>query len=132
MEQLRSKMAKAPPVTPPPQPRLVDLSQEGENLLVRIELPGVNSADVDVSLSDGALVIRRETAPNGGRILPKLRDLREDVFFRAEYLYLRNLINLTGHNIRQACALSGLSRSRLYTLLKKYQLTHHCSGSPSH
>lgn len=54
--------------------------------------------------------------------LPKLRELREDVFFRAEYLYLHNLINLTGRNIRKACELSGLSRSRLYTLLKKYQI----------
>jgi transcriptional regulator of acetoin/glycerol metabolism len=125
MEPSRSKTDKAPPVSPTRQPRLVDLSEDGENLLVRIELPGVKSAEVDVSVSDGSLVIRRESAPERGRILPKLRDLREDVFFRAEYLYLRNLIQLTGHNIRQACALSGLSRSRLYTLLKKYQLTSH-------
>jgi DNA-binding NtrC family response regulator len=62
--------------------------------------------------------------------MPKLRELREDVFFRAEYLYLHNLISLTGRNIRKACELSGLSRSRLYTLLKKYQiaqpLNDHC------
>ena len=56
--------------------------------------------------------------------MPKLRELREAVFFRAEYLYLHNLLSLTGHNIRKACELSGLSRSRLYTLLKKYQITH--------
>lgn len=55
--------------------------------------------------------------------MPKLRELREDVFFRAECLYLQNLVNLTGRNIRKACELSGLSRSRLYTLLKKYQIT---------
>jgi transcriptional regulator of acetoin/glycerol metabolism len=54
--------------------------------------------------------------------MPKLRELREDVFFRAEYLYLHNLVSLTGRNIRKACELSGLSRSRLYTLLKKYQI----------
>jgi transcriptional regulator of acetoin/glycerol metabolism len=54
--------------------------------------------------------------------LPKLRELREDVFFKAEYLYLHNLVSLTGRNIRKACELSGLSRSRLYTLLKKYQI----------
>jgi transcriptional regulator of acetoin/glycerol metabolism len=55
--------------------------------------------------------------------LPKLRELREDVFFRAEYLYLHNLVTLTGRNIRKACELSGLSRSRLYTLLRKYQIS---------
>lgn len=54
--------------------------------------------------------------------LPKLRELRENVFFTAEYLYLQNLVSLTGRNIRKACELSGLSRSRLYTLLKKYQI----------
>lgn len=125
MEQSRSKTTKEPSVPQAKQPRIVDLSEDGENLLVRIELPGIKSSDVDVSVNEGSLVIRRESAPSRGRILPKLRDLREDVFFRAEYLYLRNLINLTGHNIRQACELSGLSRSRLYTLLKKYQLTSH-------
>ena len=55
--------------------------------------------------------------------MPKLRELREDVFFRAEYQYLHSLVSLTGRNIRKACELSGLSRSRLYTLLKKYQIT---------
>jgi transcriptional regulator of acetoin/glycerol metabolism len=55
--------------------------------------------------------------------MPKLRDLREDVFFQAEYQYLQNLVSLTGRNIRKACELSGLSRSRLYTLLKKYQIS---------
>jgi DNA-binding NtrC family response regulator len=55
--------------------------------------------------------------------LPKLRELREDVFFRAEYNYLRNLVSLCGHNIKKACQVSGLSRSRLYSLLKKYQLS---------
>lgn len=123
MEQSRSRTAKATPASTVKQPRLIDLSEDGENLLVCIELPGVKSSDVAVSMHDGSLVIRRESQLDRGRILPKLRELREDVFFRAEYLYLRNLISLTGHNIRQACQLSGLSRSRLYTLLKKYQLT---------
>ena len=58
--------------------------------------------------------------------LPKLRELRDDVFFWAEYSYLHNLVTLCGHNIRRACQISGLSRSRLYTLLKKYQLTPPC------
>lgn len=64
-------------------------------------------------------------AESGGQLsgpMPKLRELREDVFFRAEYLYLHSLVSLTGRNIRKACELSGLSRSRLYTLLKKYQI----------
>ncbi len=55
--------------------------------------------------------------------LPKLRELRDEVFSWAEYNYLRNLASLCGHNIQRACQVSGLSRSRLYTLLKKHQLT---------
>lgn len=125
MASSRSRIAKIPPDSRKSQPRVVDLSEEGENLLVRIELPGVKSADVDVSVSNGSLVIRKEKPEERNRTLPKLRDLREDVFFRAEYQYLHNLVKLTGHNIRKACELSGLSRSRLYTLLKKYQISSH-------
>ena len=125
MESSQPRTARIPSSPPAKQPRVVDLSDVGDNLLVRIELPGVKATDVDVSVSDGSLVIRQERAPQRHRSLPKLRDLREDVCFRAEYLYLQNLINLTGHNIRKACELSGLSRSRLYTLLKKYQITSH-------
>ena len=64
-----------------------------------------------------------ESGRHQSNSMPKLRELREDVFFRAEYLYLHNLVSLTGRNIRKACELSGLSRSRLYTLLKKYQIS---------
>jgi transcriptional regulator of acetoin/glycerol metabolism len=51
--------------------------------------------------------------------------MRENVFSRAEQEYLHNLVTLTGRNIEQACELSGLSRSRLYTLLKKHQIITH-------
>ncbi|NJC89410.1 MAG: hypothetical protein FIB02_12920 [Desulfuromonas sp.] len=125
MDPSQAKDPKLPNAPATSQPRLVDMSDVGENLLVRIELPGIKSTDVDVSVRDGSLIIRQEKTPSSSSSLPKLRDLREDVFFRAEYLYLHNLINLTGHNIRKACELSGLSRSRLYTLLKKYQITNH-------
>lgn len=125
MESQRPGIAKVSAPSSTKQSPLVDLSEVGENLLVRIELPGVKSADVDVSVSEGSLIIRQGNHPTRSRNLPKLRDLREDVFFRAEYLYLHKLVTLTGHNIRKACELSGLSRSRLYTLLKKYQITTH-------
>lgn len=125
MESQQPRIVKVPAPSSTKQPPLVDLSEVGENLLVRIELPGVKSADVDVSVSEGSLIIRQGNKPNRSLNLPKLRDLREDVFFRAEYLYLHKLVILTGHNIRKACELSGLSRSRLYTLLKKYQITTH-------
>jgi len=57
--------------------------------------------------------------------IPHLTDFRCDIFFRAEKEYLSRLVRQTGQNISAACSLSGLSRSRLYTLLKKHQLTFH-------
>ncbi len=123
MDPTRPKESKYLTPAPAKQPRVVDLSDVGDNLLVCIELPGISSADVDVSVRDGSLIIRQDKTASRSQNLPKLRDMREDVFFRAEYRYLQNLIKLTGCNIRKACELSGLSRSRLYTLLKKYQLT---------
>ena len=75
-------------------------------------LPGIAHGAVPPQLNAD----QRET-------LPSLRELRDDVFFWAEYNYLRNLVSLCGHNIQKACQVSGLSRSRLYSLLKKYQIT---------
>ncbi len=70
---------------------------------------------------------KRASAPQTP--LPKLRELRGEVFFWAEYNYLCNLVTLCGDNIRGACQISGLSRSRLYTLLKKYNLASPCHTS---
>lgn len=53
--------------------------------------------------------------------LPKLQKCRAAVIAEAERLYLQDLISLTRSNIKQACQVSGLSRPRLYALLKKYK-----------
>ncbi|HDG97967.1 MAG TPA: sigma-54-dependent Fis family transcriptional regulator, partial [Desulfobacterales bacterium] len=55
--------------------------------------------------------------------LPSLRDFREAAVSDAERQYLRDLIALTKGDIREACQISGLSRSRLYALLKKHRLS---------
>lgn len=52
---------------------------------------------------------------------PKLRDRREEVIREVEEQYLQELTILAGGDIQKGCQLSGLSRSRLYYLLKKYQ-----------
>ncbi len=69
---------------------------------------------------------RRESAQAKGKItraLPKLQRFREDSIAEAEKGYLKDLLSLTGGNIAKACHISGLSRSRLYALLKKYRLS---------
>jgi two-component system, NtrC family, response regulator len=51
--------------------------------------------------------------------LPRLLDLRDATIAELEQRYLRELTNLAA-DMHEACAISGLSRSRLYALLKKY------------
>ncbi len=53
--------------------------------------------------------------------LPRLVDLRETAIKELEQGYLRDLMQQAS-TMEQACTISGLSRSRLYALLKKYSL----------
>jgi len=54
------------------------------------------------------------------RAMPSLRNYRENM----DRTYLMELTSLAGGNMREACRVSGLSRSRLYDLLKKHNLTN--------
>ncbi|MGA2733165.1 MAG: sigma-54 dependent transcriptional regulator [Syntrophobacteraceae bacterium] len=54
------------------------------------------------------------------RAMPSFRNYRENM----DRMYLMELTSLAGGNIREACGVSGLSRSRLYDLLKKHNLTN--------
>jgi len=51
-----------------------------------------------------------------------LKDFRESELARIEKDYLSSLMRRTNGEVGEACRISGLSRSRLYTLLKKYGL----------
>ncbi|MFZ5565188.1 MAG: sigma-54-dependent transcriptional regulator [Thermodesulfobacteriota bacterium] len=55
-------------------------------------------------------------------VLPTLKKFRNDVMAQAEKSYLSDLVQLTGGVAAEACRISGLSRSRFYTLLKKYRI----------
>jgi two-component system NtrC family response regulator len=52
---------------------------------------------------------------------PKLKEIRKAAVSEAEQQYLRDLISFVGGDNNKACRISGLSRSRFYTLLKKYR-----------
>jgi two-component system NtrC family response regulator len=54
--------------------------------------------------------------------LPALREIREDVVTRLEHKYLTQLVKLCGNDVSAACTRSGLSRARLYELLKKHSI----------
>ncbi len=55
--------------------------------------------------------------------LPSLKEVREDSIAEIEKHYLQELMRQTKTHIETACRISGLSRSRLYALLKKHNIT---------
>ncbi len=52
-----------------------------------------------------------------------LKDFRESTVQNAEKAYLKRLMSITGDNIEKSCRLAGLSRPRLYALLKKHRIS---------
>ena len=54
--------------------------------------------------------------------LPKLREFRERLIEQAERQYLQDLMALCHGDITTACELSGVSQSRIYALLQKYNV----------
>lgn len=68
----------------------------------------------------------KNTATSGSITPLKLH--RDTAIEQIEKDYLYNLMQTTQGSIKQACELSGLSRPRLYGLLKKYQITRQNKG----
>jgi two-component system NtrC family response regulator len=54
---------------------------------------------------------------------PTIKELRGKALAQAEEAYLRDQMSLTHANIQEACRVTGLSRSRLYLLLKRYNIS---------
>jgi two-component system NtrC family response regulator len=52
--------------------------------------------------------------------LPSIKELRDGVLAEVEVRYLRELLARSAGDIKKCCEISGLSRSRLYALLKEY------------
>jgi len=81
---------------------------------------------IRVHLARASVLKRRATGPreSGPPAAPgmpvSLRDFREAGLVRLEKEYLVSLLQAAAGNISEACRVSGLSRSRLYTLLKKH------------
>jgi len=69
-----------------------------------------------------------------GASFPTLQDVRDQALDKAEEAYLKNLLSFTGHKIINASRIAGLSRSRLYELLRKhgiYNVPQNPSEMPS-
>jgi len=55
--------------------------------------------------------------------LPKWKAYRNALIEEGETRYLQNLMTRTGGDVKKAAVMSGLSRPRLYELLRKYKIT---------
>jgi two-component system NtrC family response regulator len=55
--------------------------------------------------------------------LPQLKDYRDEAVARLERDYLREVMRRAGGNPQDACRLAGIQRSRLYELLRKYDIS---------
>ncbi|MDD5475011.1 MAG: sigma-54 dependent transcriptional regulator [Syntrophales bacterium] len=82
--------------------------------------------DIRISIARAAVeqkVSEKETAPDrNAESLPTMQDYRDAAIMEAEKEYLGTLMSIAGNHIKEACRISGLSRSRLYELLKKYDI----------
>lgn len=68
---------------------------------------------------DAPVATRQELDPEN---FPDIRKFRDKSMADLEAMYLKDLMELTCGDIPTACKVSGLSRARLYAMLKKYGL----------
>jgi len=84
--------------------------------------------NIRVSLARAALT-REQPAPppkeEAPAPLPPLKGFRDSALQEAERQYLEDLMSIAGSNIKEACRISGVSRPRLYALMKKYRITRY-------
>ncbi len=74
-------------------------------------------ADIQDDTHDFGIIMKENLPPNDPL---KYRPFKETVLADAEKKYFQDLVAFTKGDLKQACEVSGLSRTRLYTLLKKH------------
>ena len=85
------------------------------SIRVHLARASVSKEDKSKLSSNGAV--------DSSKVLVKLQDFRQSAIVEAEKQYLRNLMSFTYGNIKEACRISGLSRPRLYALIKKHKIS---------
>ncbi|MFP4349185.1 MAG: sigma-54-dependent transcriptional regulator [Desulfococcaceae bacterium] len=61
--------------------------------------------------------------PASAETPPAFKDYRDRVLAEAETAYLRDLMAYTQGSIKEACRISGMGRTTLYNLMKKYNIS---------
>lgn len=98
------------------------LSAKDEPMLFPKHLPTYIRIQVARNNIQGKTMNKNQAAsPGVSPLPPRLKDIRQAAIAEAEQQYLRDLLSFTSGDFNEACRISGLSRSRLYTLLKKYK-----------
>ena len=100
------------------------LASAGPNpMLFPQDLPAAIRAKVArKSLGDSDTPSKLVIWDDGQGQLLSLQDARAGAMADLEQRYLKELLMRTSGKVPDACRISGLSRSRLYTLLKKYDI----------
>jgi two-component system NtrC family response regulator len=76
------------------------------------------------SLVNGREVKNENNPPKKqGNDFRKLSEVRDAAVAKTEKQYLKDLVDQTNGNMKEAIRISGLSQSRLYSLMKKYQIS---------
>ncbi len=105
----------------------------GEPVLFARHLPtDIRASAIRSSLKASAKPVQTDTSKSAGKVapicrmslenFPQLREFRDKAVHTAETEYLQHLMALAEGNIRTACKVSGLSRARLYALLRRYRI----------
>ncbi len=88
-------------------------------------LPGhIRSKFVNASCNERTpITTPQENSSCRPQQLPKLKELREKSMIELERQYLANLLLVTNDDIKTSSQISGLSRTRLYELIKKHNIS---------
>lgn len=99
------------------------VSAQGSPTLFPIHLP----QHIRIHLARKAVGLKGEVTgsvlPTQASGLPSLAAARESALADMEKEYLERLTQESGRDVNKACQVSGLSRSRFYALLKKYNIS---------
>jgi two-component system NtrC family response regulator len=97
-----------------------------EPILIPQHLP----THMRIRMARSSADLGRESPPSdaepvdpGRNAIPEYHTFRETVLADTERKYFQDLVEFTKGNMQQACKISGLGRSRLYALLKEYDIS---------
>jgi two-component system NtrC family response regulator len=102
------------------------LSAKDEPMLFPKHLPAhirIQVARGSFPMSPDAAVVSALSVADPGRQL-QWKDMRKAAVSAAEIQYVKSLMASVGGDIDNACRISGLSRSRFYSLLRKNRIAN--------